>query len=77
MDVVAVRIAIGANIFEVMGKSDGPLTAQQIMEGSKADEDLTGRILRYLASMDAVAEVGSESYELTKIGRAFTSPKGI
>ncbi|CAF9902938.1 MAG: hypothetical protein ALECFALPRED_000075 [Alectoria fallacina] len=42
-----------------------------------ADETLLGRLLRYLAGIDAIAHAGPDSYVATTISKAFTTAKGI
>ncbi len=74
---VAIRLAVDLGIFEALAKSQAPQSIRQLAESTGADATLLGRILRCLASIDAVAEAGPEAYTATKISRAFTTPKGI
>ncbi|CAD6590643.1 MAG: hypothetical protein ASARMPREDX12_004609 [Alectoria sarmentosa] len=41
------------------------------------DETLLGRLLRYLAGIDAIAHAGPDSYVATTTSKAFTTAKGI
>lgn len=74
---VAIRLAVDLGIFEVLVNGKAPKSIQQLAGETSADATLLGRILRSLASIDAVAEAGQEMYTATKISRAFTTPKGI
>lgn len=74
---VAIRLGVDLGIFTILAGSRTPKNIQQLAEETGADVILLGRILRCLASIDAVAEAGSDSYMATKISRAFTTPKGI
>jgi len=77
LDTIAIRTAVDLSIFETLVKSETPKTIQQLARSTGADETLLGRILRYLARIDAVAEAGPEKYTATKISRAFTTAKGV
>ncbi|CAD6586248.1 MAG: hypothetical protein ASARMPRED_002481 [Alectoria sarmentosa] len=77
IDLVALRIAVELGVFKVLADGQAPKSIQQLAEKTGADVTLLGRILRYLASIDAVAEAGPEIYLATKISRAFTTAKGI
>ena len=74
---VAIRLAVDLGIFKILAESQNPKDIKQLSEETKADATLLGRILRCLASIDAVAEAGSEKYAATKISRAFTTEKGV
>ena len=74
---VVIRLAVDLGIFKILAEIKAPTSIQQLVEGTGADATLLGRILRSLASIDAVAEAGPEMYAATKISRAFTTPKGI
>lgn len=74
---VAIRLAVDLGIFKILADSQGPKSIQQLAGATGADATLLGRIVRLLASIDAVAEAGPETYVATKISRAFTAAKGI
>ncbi|KAM0794283.1 O-methyltransferase [Usnea florida] len=77
VDLVAIRLAVDLGLFKALGDSQEPKSIQQLADATGADATLLGRILRCLASIDAIAEAGHEMYTATKISRAFTTPKGI
>lgn len=77
LDLVAIRLAVDLGIFKILADSQGPKSIQQLAGATGADATLLGRIVRLLASIDAVAEAGPETYVATKISRAFTAAKGI
>ena len=77
MGLVAIRLAVDLGLFKVLADSQEPKSIQQLAEATGADATLLGRILRCLASIDAVAEAGRGMYTASKISRAFTTPKGI
>ena len=74
---VAIRLAVDLGLFKTLADSQEPKSIQQLANATGADATLLGRILRCLASIDAIAEAGHEMYAATKISRAFTTPKGI
>ena len=74
---VAIRLAVDLGLFKTLADSHEPKSIQQLANATGADATLLGRILRCLASIDAIAEAGHEMYAATKISRAFTTPKGI
>ena len=53
------------------------MTIKKLSEQTGADFALMGRIMRGLAAIDAIEEVGDKSYVPSKIPRAFTTIKGI
>lgn len=74
---VAIRLAVDLGIFKILANSPASKSIEQLAEETGADATLLGRILRCLASIDAVAEAGPENYTATKISMAFTTAKGI
>ena len=74
---VAIRLAVDLGLFKILADSEEAKSVQQLADATGADATLLGRILRCLASIDAIAEAGHETYAATKISRAFTTPKGI
>ena len=74
---VAIRLAVDLGLFKTLADSQEPKSIQQLANATGADATLLGRILRCLASIDAIAEAGHEMYAATKISRAFTTSKGI
>lgn len=53
------------------------MTEEQLAKATGADEYLIGRILRFLTSVNAVAEIGTIGYVITKAGKAYGSKKGV
>ena len=76
LDLVAIRLAVDLGLFNLLATSHEPMCIQRLAEETQADATLLGRILRCLASIDAVAEAGPEIYTATKISRAFDTTKG-
>ena len=78
MDNVLLRLGLELGIFDILAKSTGSLdVARLAKETGVADQTLLSRILRALGSMNAVGEVGIDTYMATNFTRAFTSLKGI
>ncbi|KAL8996395.1 MAG: hypothetical protein Q9169_004086 [Polycauliona sp. 2 TL-2023] len=71
------RIAVEIGLFEIMSQSNGPLTAEDLATKTKVELVLLERLLRGLAAMQAVEEIGDDGYGMTKISAAFTTAKGI
>ena len=71
------RVGLDLGIYELIANSTGPVTAAQVAEKTKADLVLTERIMRNLAAITHVDEVGASVYRANKVTKAFASPKGI
>ncbi|MCJ1312956.1 hypothetical protein MMC25_006632 [Agyrium rufum] len=68
------RIGHDMKLFESLTNSDKALSTKELAAVCKADEVLTGRILRYLASVDMVEETGEDSWESTKVTKVLANP---
>lgn len=73
-----IRLGLDLGIFEILAGSKAAMNVEALAkEIGVADETLLGRILRTLGAMNAVGEVGTDTYEATNFTRAFTTEKGI
>lgn len=78
MDNVMLRLAFDLGIFKIVGESKEPVTVDAMAkEIGKCDETLLRRICRTLGAMNALEEVGKDTYEASNITKAFTTEKGI
>ena len=77
LDSVLVKIAVDLKLFEALAVDEKPKTLSELTQTTKADPELLGRVMRGLASIDAVEEIDVEVYGLTKISRAFLTQKGV
>lgn len=50
---------------------------KELAAATGADRVLLGRVLRGLASVDALEEAGTGEYVATKISKAFTTEQGV
>ncbi|KAG6358711.1 hypothetical protein INS49_012229 [Diaporthe citri] len=64
------RIADGLNLFKLIVDHESPISSQKLASISKGEELLIGRILRALASIGSVDEVGPQKWQPTAITRA-------
>ncbi|KAL8662724.1 MAG: hypothetical protein Q9168_008215 [Polycauliona sp. 1 TL-2023] len=71
-----IRVAVDTGLFDLLNDSSSPLTAQDLSSKLDVEEILLERILRGLAAMHAVDEIGVDGYGPTKITTAFTTVKG-
>ena len=70
------RIGQDMGIFTLLSDNNAaPLTIQEIGSMTKVDLKLLERVLRYLVGLDAVQEIGSEGYCISKFGKALASEK--
>lgn len=76
IDVLLLKIGADLGIFQKLVDSKTPMTLQELVAASGADEVLLARIMRGLTSIDAVDEAGVEVYVPNKVTRAFTTIKG-
>jgi len=67
-------VASDLNIFELLAKSDKPLTVASLAETQKCDPVLMGRILRYLSSQRLVTEVDEDTFTANNITHTLSQP---
>ncbi|MCJ1250148.1 hypothetical protein MMC30_007374 [Trapelia coarctata] len=78
LDNVMVRLGLDLDIFKTLVQKNAPLSVEALAkEIGVVDETLLVRILRTLGAMNAIGEVGRDTYEATNFSRAFTTEKGI
>lgn len=69
-------MAIDLGIFEKLVEDEGRAkNTAELASVKNADPDLVRRIVRHLAAMRMVKEVGPDSYAPTELSRALTAPK--
>ncbi|KAI0157909.1 putative O-methyltransferase [Hypoxylon sp. FL1284] len=66
------RVAVDLGLFKYILHHDGPVTSQELAAQSGGEELLIIRILRPLAAMRFVKEVGERTWEATPITKAMT-----
>ena len=78
MDNVMTRLGLDLGIFKILVEKKAPMTSEALAkEIGVVDETLLRRILRTLGAMNAIGEVGTDTYEATSFSKAFTTEKGI
>ncbi|MCJ1405545.1 hypothetical protein MMC11_008773 [Xylographa trunciseda] len=75
LEVVSIKIGINLGLFEILVKSEKSKSLPELAKETGADPVLLGRILRSLASVGAVEEVGHECYAPTTVSRTMVVPK--
>ncbi|KAI1139528.1 sterigmatocystin 8-O-methyltransferase [Hypoxylon sp. FL0543] len=70
---IAARIAVNLDLFRRILLHDGPITSQELAAQSGGEELLIVRILRPLASVRLVKEVGERTWEATPITKAMAT----
>ena len=71
------RLGLDLGIYERLVQCQDTLNSNDIAKETGADPVLVERILRNLAALDHVEEVGHDTYRANKITKAFTTPKGV
>ncbi|KAI0430917.1 sterigmatocystin 8-O-methyltransferase [Xylaria sp. FL1042] len=67
---IAIKIAVEMNIIEHIVQTSGPITSDKLAELSGAEELLISRILRVIASVGLVANVGDRTWQATPVTKA-------
>ncbi|KAI0411727.1 sterigmatocystin 8-O-methyltransferase [Xylaria grammica] len=70
---IAVKIAIEMNLIKLIVDHNGAITSDELAERSNGEELLITRILRALASVGLVANVGERTWEATPVTRAIAA----
>ncbi|OTB08556.1 hypothetical protein M426DRAFT_7869 [Hypoxylon sp. CI-4A] len=70
---IAARIAINLDLFKRIVDHDGPITSGELSSQSGGEELLIVRILRPLASVQFIKEVGERKWEATPITKAMAA----
>ncbi|PSN59189.1 methyltransferase [Corynespora cassiicola Philippines] len=71
---VAIRIGCDMQVFTTLTTADKPMKLQDIANVNGASERLLGRVLRYLASINTIEEVGQDTFEANHITRTLSQP---
>ncbi|KAI7775575.1 hypothetical protein LA080_006586 [Diaporthe eres] len=71
----AARIADGLNLFKLIVDHECPVSSQKLASISKGEELLIGRVLRVLASIGFMDEVGPQKWQATALTRAMATEK--
>ncbi|KAL4873660.1 hypothetical protein BDV12DRAFT_207505 [Aspergillus spectabilis] len=69
-----VRVGIHSGIFQLLSKSQDPLSAAQMAEYSGAHPQMFERIVRYLASNDMIQDVGQGQFKANNVTHVLASP---
>ncbi|CAG9998313.1 unnamed protein product [Clonostachys byssicola] len=70
---ISARIAVNLGIFELLARSDGPMTSKELASKSTGEELLIIRILRPLSAVGVVNEVGERRWEATPVTHAMAT----
>ena len=70
-----VQTAIKLNLFRRFTESSVPLSTKMLSTSLKVEPDLMARILRYLASVRFISEVGEGQYEANHHTHSFVDPR--
>ncbi|KAI9738293.1 MAG: hypothetical protein M1834_008791 [Cirrosporium novae-zelandiae] len=68
----ASRVAIDLDIFNILMKADGPMTAKDLAEVTDADHVLIVRVMRILALINFVTETGPQTYAPSALTKTLT-----
>ena len=71
------KIGADLGVFDKIVNSAKPITLEELASRTNADNVLLARIMRGLASINAVDEYDVEVYAPNKVTRAFTTVKAI
>ena len=74
-DIILINVAVESGIFEILAKSNVPISEEEIAAATQADPIFLARILRGLASMGGVEET-ARGYSPSKMSQAFMTAKG-
>lgn len=69
-----VRIAINLNLFTILVNSDEPKTGKELAKITGVDHLLLLRLLRYLASVNAISEEGIDVYAANNVSKSMATP---
>ncbi|KAK3314586.1 O-methyl transferase B [Apodospora peruviana] len=72
LQTASVKIGFDLGIFKLLAASEGGLTVDEVSQKTGADTELTNRILRFLASIDAVDEIGKDRYAANHVTKNLT-----
>ncbi|PWY86728.1 S-adenosyl-L-methionine-dependent methyltransferase [Aspergillus heteromorphus CBS 117.55] len=72
MQLAGLRIGINLKLFELLAESKTPLTVTQLSEKTGADAVFLARLLRYLASFEAIKETDKDEFSYTNITKTFS-----
>lgn len=71
------KIGADLGVFDKVANSTKPISLHELTQRTNADSVLLARIMRGLASIQAIDETDVEVYAPNKVTRAFTTVKGI
>ncbi|KAI9839332.1 MAG: hypothetical protein M1837_002217 [Sclerophora amabilis] len=70
------RIAVNLNIFEKLAENGGTAkTTAQLANMTGAETTLIGRVLKHLAAMRIIIEIGADKYGPSRLSNVLTEPK--
>ncbi|GAP92595.2 putative o-methyltransferase b protein [Rosellinia necatrix] len=74
LEITAARIGVDLGIFKTLAESARPLGAAALSSQTNAAPLVTGRILRYLASVGMIQEVSQDSFAANAITKTLAQP---
>ncbi|KAL8650284.1 MAG: hypothetical protein Q9210_003917 [Variospora velana] len=74
LQTVLLQIGINLDLFNILDRSSQPLTTQELAEKTSADPALLQRILRFLAAIPAIKEVGPGLFTANNLTKTLTIP---
>ncbi|KAF2269981.1 O-methyl transferase B [Lojkania enalia] len=72
LQTATIRIGFDLGLFELLCEAGGPVAVEEVAQKTGAEPQLIHRILRYLAAIDAVAEVSANRYAASNVTRNLT-----
>ncbi|PYH92371.1 S-adenosyl-L-methionine-dependent methyltransferase [Aspergillus ellipticus CBS 707.79] len=72
MQLAGLRIGANLKIFSLLAESETPLTVSKLSEKTGADSGFLARLLRYLASFEAIKETDKDQFSSSNITRTFS-----
>ncbi|KAI5863833.1 S-adenosyl-L-methionine-dependent methyltransferase [Durotheca rogersii] len=74
LEIAAARIGEDLNLFQILDKSEEPLSVADLAAQTKAEPAFLGRILRYLAATGMVRETGADLFAASAVTRTLALP---
>ncbi|PYH75475.1 S-adenosyl-L-methionine-dependent methyltransferase [Aspergillus uvarum CBS 121591] len=76
LEVYGARIGVRLRLFHLLASSDSGIHLDRLAKEISPDEILLGRIMRYLASVRMITELGPDLFAANKMTWTLASPKG-
>lgn len=70
----AIAAGVESGLFKFMVENPGPKKVEELAAALRFGQDVLSRLMRHLASMGYLKEVGSDEYEPTNFAKALSLP---